>query len=401
MVKSFMMKFAPKLHLTLALILGIFLVESVSAQTNEKSDTSYFKEHVSFNGYVKDLRVLVIDEVGNTSSQAWFHNRMNFRYDINTKFTAKLQLRNRLFYGEILQNAPTLGQSLDVDPGSIDMAFNVIDRSSVVLNTFVDRLWLNYSTDKWDISLGRQRINWGQNIVWNPNDLFNVLNYADFDYEERPGSDALRVQRYLKNMSQVEFAYKHADSLEGMVIASMYRFNKKTYDIQIIGGKYFQDIALGLGWAGNLKNASFKGEMTYFEPIDTGNSTYIASVSIDGSIPGNWYITVSSLFNSQGTNDLNLLSSLTTNSNALSVKTLMPNKYSLFLSGAKQLGDLVSLNVAGIYAVDLNGLFLMPSLSYSIRDDLDLSLVGQSYFVKAGSISNPINSIFLRFKWSH
>jgi hypothetical protein len=395
-----MMKFAHKLALLVAVLLITCLTETSWAQDDESADTSYFKEHVSFNGYVKDLRAIVIDQLGNTSSQAWFHNRMNFRYDINSNLTAKLQLRNRLFYGEILKNAPTLGKSLDFDPGSIDMSFNILDKSSVVLNTFVDRMWINYSNEKWDLSIGRQRINWGQNIVWNPNDLFNVLNYADFDYEERPGSDAVRIQRYLKNMSQVEFAYKHSDSLEGMVIASMYRFNKKTYDIQFIGGKYFNDIALGLGWAGNLKNASFKGEMTYFEPIDSGNQTFVASISLDGSIAGNWYLTGSSLYNSQGTSDLNLLSSLTGNSN-LSVKTLMPNKYSLFFSGAKQLGDLVSFNLAGIYAIDLNGLFLMPSLSYSIRDDIDLSLVGQSYFVNTGSLKNPINSIFLRFRWSH
>jgi hypothetical protein len=79
----------------------------------------------------------------------------------------------------------------------------------------------------------------------------------------------------------------------------------------------------------------------------------------------------------------------------------MPNQYSAFLSGARQLGDLVSINLAGIYAVDLNGAFLMPSLSYSIRDDLDLSLVVQSFVVKLDKFENPGNTIFLRFKWSH
>ena len=34
------------------------------------------------------------------------------------------------------------------------------------------------------------------NLVWNPNDLFNAFSFVDFDYEERPGSDALRIQKY-------------------------------------------------------------------------------------------------------------------------------------------------------------------------------------------------------------
>lgn len=389
------MKCAPKCFL---ILIGLCFINLRSAA---QTDSSYIKEHFSYRGYLKDLRAVSIDANGNTFNQDWLHNRMNIRYGINNHFTAKLELRNRLFYGEIMKTNPALADGLDFDPGSVDLSFNLLDNKSTVLNTFVDRLWLDYSDDKWEVRLGRQRINWGQNLVWNPNDLFNVLNYTDFDYEERPGSDAFRIQRYFENFSSVQLAYKHSDSLEGTVIAGMYRFNKKTYDIQVILGKYLNDAALGLGWAGNLKNASFKGEMTYFMPIDEGSETFLASLSLDGSVGDNWYITGSTLFNSQGTNDPDKLATLSTNNSTLSVKNLMPNQYSAFLSGARQLGDLVSLNLAGIYAVDLNGVFLMPSLSYSIRDDIDLSLVVQSFVVKLDKFENPGNTIFLRFKWSH
>lgn len=372
-----------------------------NVQAKAQDDTiGYFKKHFSYNGYLKDLRALSIIDT-NTFSQDWLHNRMNLRYDLNDHFTAKIELRNRLFYGEIMKTNPILGETLEFDPGTVDLAFNVIDNDRMVLNTFVDRLWLNYSNDKWDIRLGRQRINWGQNLVWNPNDLFNVLNYADFDYEERPGGDAIRVQRYFDNLSQVELAYKHSDSLEGTVIAGMYRFNKRTYDVQIIAGKYLEDIALGVGWAGNLKDASFKGEMTFFQPIDEGEEAFLASLSIDGSMFNDWYMSLSTLYNSVGTNDPDRLANLGTNTANLTVKTLMPNQYSMFLSASKQMGDLMNFNAAAIYAVDLNGVFLMPSFSYSLIENLDLSLVVQSFLVKVDKLENPANTFFLRFKWSH
>lgn len=385
-----------------ARLIAIFFILSLALSAYAQNDSSsYIKEHFDYRGYVKDLRAVSIDDNSNTIGQAWLHNRMNFRYDINSNFTAKLELRNRLFYGEIMKVNPALGELLDFDPGSIDMSFNPIDNKSMVLNTFVDRLWLNYSNDNWDLRFGRQRINWGQNLVWNPNDLFNVLNYTDFDYEERPGSDAIRIQRYLPNMAQAELAYKHSDSLEGTVIAGLYRFNKKTYDIQFLAGKYLNDIALGAGWAGNLKNASFKGEISYFLPLEEGEEAFLASLSLDGSMGDNWFMSLSTLYNSLGTNDPDRLANLSTNSSNLTVKSLMPNQYSLFLSAGKQLGDLVNLNLAGIYAIDLNGAFFMPSVSYSIRDDFDLSLVVQSFVVKLDKLENPGNTIFLRLKWSH
>ena len=54
----------------------------------------------------------------------------------------------------------------------------------------------------------RQRINWGQTLVWNPNDIFNAYSYFDFDYIERPGSDAIRLQYYPDYSSAIEMAVK-------------------------------------------------------------------------------------------------------------------------------------------------------------------------------------------------
>ncbi len=55
----------------------------------------------------------------------------------------------------------------------------------------VDRLFLDFVKDDFQITVGRQRIAWGTCWVWNPTDLFNPLEVLDFDYEERPATDAL------------------------------------------------------------------------------------------------------------------------------------------------------------------------------------------------------------------
>ena len=140
-------------------------------------------------------------------------------------------------------------------------------KNQFVAHSVIDRMLIQYSDEKWDITIGRQRINWGINNIWNPNDIFNAYNFLDFDYEERPGNDAVRIQRNLKNSSALELAYKSGKNKDKHTAAFLYKLNKWKYDFQFLSGIYQTDYVLGGGWAGNIKEAGFKGEMSYFIPI--------------------------------------------------------------------------------------------------------------------------------------
>ena len=103
----------------------------------------------------------------------------------------------------------------------------------MLFNRTIDRASAEYNGGKWDITLGRQRINWGINTVWTPNDIFNTFNYFDFDYEEeRPGSDAARVQYAFTPSSTIELAVSPGKPANQNIGAVMYRFNKWNYDFQ-------------------------------------------------------------------------------------------------------------------------------------------------------------------------
>ncbi len=374
------------------------------------ADAQSFKDRFSYRGYLKDLRAMTwagIDSIGTVTAQYNFvHHRLNTRYQLDTSWELGLELRNRVFYGEFLKYQPGYGDQIAMDPGVIDMSWSWInDTGVIVAHTMVDRLWVNYSSKNWDIRMGRQRINWGQNIVWNPNDLFNVLNYADFDYEERPGSDALKVERFFKKSRSIQFAYKFAENFDDAVFAGMYRFNKKNYDVQILAGKYNHDLAVGLGWAGNLKDAGFKGESTYFHPIlnDTSEAVVLTSVSWDKTVGNGTYWLVSALHNSNGASDLQRLTELSAAGGAqLDLKSLMPNKYSVFVQVAGQISPIWSMNLGVIGALDIGGAFAMPTIGYSIKENVDLSIVGQSFVgLDDDKLKALSNAVFLRFKWSY
>ena len=148
------------------------------------------------------------------------------------------------------------------------MSWNIINKNSFLLNTTVDRLWLDFNYGKVQARIGRQRINWGQTLVWNPNDIFNAYSFFDFDYAERPGSDAVRLQYFPGYSSAAELAVK-IDNENDVTAAGLYRFNKWGYDIQFLAGYVnSEDIVLGAGWSGSIGSISFRGEGSWFEPVE-------------------------------------------------------------------------------------------------------------------------------------
>lgn len=250
--------------------IGVAIVGNGFAQ--DSIQTSW-RDKIEFGGYVKYMNTNQFVNLDNIFTDNLIHNRLNFKYYPNDNWTFSFEMRNRIFYGENLEINPNFAPSIDLDNGVVDMSWNLVDEPVLLMNATIDRANIEYNRGKWNIRLGRQRINWGINLAWNPNDLFNAYNFVDFDYQERPGSDALRIQYYTGAMSQVELAHRPGSNWDETILTSRYKFNKAGYDFQFIGGNYRTDATLGLGWAGNIKSIGFKGEGTYFHPRENAMDT--------------------------------------------------------------------------------------------------------------------------------
>ena len=373
------------------------------------------------NGYLKGLQSLYAfnESFPDFSNGQWsfvdtfltdnlIHNRLNFWWYINENLTFKADLRTRAFYGDLVRATPGFGRVVDnANNDYFDLSLVLIDNPSFVLHTMLDRLYLEYIRNDWELRLGRQRVNWGISTVWNPNDIFNAFDFTDFDYEERPGSDALRVKRYTGFASSVELVVKAFDTWDEAAMAGMWKFNKWSYDVQLLAGLVERDLAFGLGWAGNLGNAGFKGEMTCFLAMDEWFVNYEDAVNsfaltggVDYTFSSSLYLNVGYLYNSNGETDV---SSSELFVFQLSAKNLYPYRHALFLSGMYPLTPLINANLAVIYSpVEVHPLFLNPTFTFSIAQNWDIDLVGQIAFNKvAGSgYRSPIQAGFGRSKWS-
>lgn len=379
----------------LRISLLIFLWNSpvLRAQETEKK--------LSLSGYVKNLNEFgFIDRLEQLQWTSLFHNRLNFKFAASDEITARLEFRNRLYYGDAVKNIPGFAELISREDGWADLSWNLIESKNAVFNSTIDRALVNYHKGSWDITLGRQRVNWGMNLVWNPNDIFNTYNFLDFDYEERPGSDALRLQYYLDAFSKIEVTAKKGRGKDDHILAGMYKFNTSSYDIQFITGIYQRDWIFGAGWAGNLKEAGFKGELSYFVPRESYfNAEHVlsASVSADYVFKNGLYLNSAVLYNSNADNFLGNLESLLYAN--LDAKNLMPYKYSGFLQFSKEFSPILSGTTSFIYSPTNHSVLLMPSLNYSVARNWDLNFTGQSFF-EFEEYKTLGNSFFLRLRWS-
>jgi hypothetical protein len=360
-------------------------------------------------GYLSNMQQVLINE--NLNGGMWmdnlFHNRLNFYWYGGEYFTGSLQIRNRLMYGETIKSIPGYAEMAAEDMGWMDLSINVLEGESYFLNTAIDRVWLQYSREGVSITAGRQRINWGQTFVWNVNDVFNAYSYFDFDYEERPGSDAVRLEIFPNYTSTIELAAK-IDSSKRITAAALYRFNILSYDVQFLGGiLQEEDYFGGLGWSGNLAGAGFRGEATYFHPVSNPGDTsgmFMLSAGIDYTFPNTLMLQGEYLYSSRPFESQ--LGFLDYYSGTLTVKELAFAEHTLFISGSYQITPLFGATLAGMYFPDLKGYFFGPSLSYNVLNNIDLGFFVQYFNSEeedprnGNTFRQEVSMLFLRLKWN-
>ncbi len=394
----------------LSLLLQLFMLPSLRAQ--DSIDTTAVSSPPSapkvskwaISGYLKDLQYIQFKNV----HEQWtldnlIHNRIDLRWYPGKDWKVHVGLRNRLLYGQSVALYQQNESLLDGNNGYFDLGRIWADGKSYLLHATLDRASVDYSHGKWQVTVGRQRINWGMNLVWNPNDIFNAYSYFDFDYEERPGTDALRVQYYLNSTSSAELAYKPGKTANSSIIAALYKFNYKSYDIQFLAGKVNNDYAIGGGWSGVLGKAGFNGELTAFIPNSkspSSNTLVSASAGVNYTFDKSLYLHSAYLLNSGGVSNASAAQANLLLEN-VSAKSLSPSKHSLLGEVAYQFTPLIRGDISSIVDLGDGSFFLGPFATFSLTDNIEFLTGGQLFFGGKETLYGDYGKvIYLRLKWS-
>ena len=385
-------------------LVGMLLCLQLSGLAQEKpaeadSGTSGTGK-TSLNGYFSDL---LSPQYNNVQDQwkttNYLNQRLNFNWTPSSHFSFTAQLRSRFIYNQ-----------LGPDTSYINLYDGFVwQKDRLYFNSNFDRLNLKFTREKFEVTVGRQRINWGQSFVWNPNDLFNSYSFFDFDYIERPGSDAVRIQYYNSFTSSSELAAK-IDRDHKITVAVLHRFNLSGWDYQLLGGLLSsEDAVLGAGFTGNVKSVSIYGEGSYFRPIKNFNDTTalaMIDVGCSKTFSNNISLQLEGLYVSKEMNINNLYKFFQT---TLDVRKIAFAKINLFGSISYPLTPLCNGSFAVMWFPDtdgINGFYAGPSLDVSIGNNLGLSFIGQ-YF--NGNFPDAVTQqlqkqvlllSFVRMKWN-
>jgi len=366
------------------LILAFGFIAAAQAQTSFEQD-AYFSNLNNFTFFNPELSSIL--QFPNHWNDQQFHFRWNTHLYHGNNFALHTSLRNRLFTGYAWQeNLYNFKEQLELD--FLDLIS--INSKNSGLHHQVDRLYAQWEKGTINVRIGRQRINWGIQNYWNSHDLFNQINFLNFDYIENPGTDAIRVQYFRRN-NAVEIAFNKD------VQAGLYKFNLKSYDFQFILAKYFKDYTLGFGWAGQLKDAGFKGEFNYFKSPVKEDNTLVGSLSFDYSFKNGIYLSTGCLYRNQAEefNPLNLFNT------EITAKSPMPFKYNFLYQIVYPIHPLVQIGATVIHDADGRFVFVNPQLNISITESLDLLVGSQMTYLKLFDKLEDFNKIvFTRLQWS-
>ncbi|MCK4569973.1 MAG: hypothetical protein KAT76_06760 [Bacteroidales bacterium] len=360
--------------LTLLLFLSILVV---SAQQEKKA------RNWTLNGHLQSLgTVWVQDWDGTWQTMNQIKNRFDFRW-YPANFSVHVGMRNNFTYGMMPRlYYPYMADLAVSDPGYLDMTRLIGKDTSYYMTSNFDRFNIRYSNGDFQATVGRQRINWGINYVWNPNDIFNTFDYFDFDYVERPGCDAVHLQYYTGATSSVEAAIK-IDSRDKITLAGMYRFNKWNYDFQFLGGYMTGDYVLGAGWSGNIKGAGFNGEMSYFHPEENFSDTcgvLVGSLGVNYTFRNSLMLQFSGLYNSDGTTGPAGMGAGFFVYKEVSAKTFTLAKYLLFGNISYPVTPLFTASLASMYNPGDKSVFVGPTFDVSITSNIEFMITAQLFF---------------------
>jgi hypothetical protein len=358
-------------------------------------------DRLAAGGYASWLHMSMFEKPSdNWVNSSMLHNRLNFKLYPGQKTTIAIELRNRFVTGGMIDINPAYAKGLAEDPGWIDLSWNIASGNSYVLNTVVDRAYIDFTAGRFQIRAGRQRINWSQALVWNPNDIFNTYSFFDFDYVERPGSDAVRMTLSTGPASAAEAVVK-MNSENKVTAAALYRFSLLNTDLQFLAGETDQELfTAGLGWSGAAGSFSIRGEATLFTPFgDSGEekSTVIATAGIDRVFSDKFTALAQVMYSN---NPLNLNSFTELYEGGLTARQLAFSEFSAVGQISYSPVPLLNISLAAIWYPDLEGYFAGPTIDFSLAENVDFTFLWQYFDSVIAGEDVIINLGYIRIKYS-
>jgi len=222
----------------------------------------------------------------------------------------------------------------------------IFQQSELTNRTEIYRAYLEYAGERHFIVLGRQRVPFGVGRIWNPIDVFNPIDSFSVEPAEREGTEALRYEYALSDLSNLDVTLskqKSAARIKGFLHSA---------DLALVGvtdSDGDRDI-IGYEAAGELFNTNIelRSEGGSFYNRNTGERSTEFIVGADYGFQNSFTVLGEYRYNDDTQTDY------------------------FGLSLSYQPSPLVFLTLLHITQINDASFFTAPAIEYSIADDMTI-----------------------------
>jgi hypothetical protein len=389
----------------LCCLLCIAWATQTAAQTAAPPDPQPWTQQ--FSGYFKNL---ASGSRSYFTEDAWGDNldRVRLSYDGKERdwFVVHVDYDNEFHAGNLI-GLPDFETVRDRQSTAwVDLLHVFVNQSNAYWDTSLYRGYVSLRGGAATLTAGRQRIGWGTAHFFSPMDMFNPISPLQIEPEERQGVDAALLEVSSPGALRWNFVYAPQDGFRRSTSAVRLSRTIHNYDLDVAAARFGEEWTTGLDFAGQLRGAGLRGEMTYrwrhpipgLTPVSTHDALRLA-IGSDYAF-GNGLYLVGEYFYNQGQPDL-------PSNQPLDLTVLLQFSNEIFTlhrhfvsAGASY--PLTPLWKLETYVVaDLAGpsTVVLPRLSHSLTANADLSFGGQLFASsRTGEFHGLSDLFFIEFE---
>jgi hypothetical protein len=268
---------------------------------------------------------------------------------------------------------------------------------------YLDNAYIKLAFKNTDVTIGRQQISLGTGYTWNPTDLFNNKDILDPTYEQ-PGHNAINVEFPINNSSTLTVLYSPGEEWQNSARLLKYKWNWARFDFSAITiwrdwtftdyaffqTSNFQRKMYGADFVGELFGLGVWGEFGFNE-MDLNDGVEINQIKdfneivtgVDYTFKSGFYVMGEYYRNSLATNDWQDYS-LNNWMWYLSAELKTISRDQVLALCQYPATDLISLGFMTINSLSDKSSAIVPMMTFSIFQDVELTAYGNFYFGKDG-----------------
>jgi hypothetical protein len=315
--------------------------------------------------------------------------RIDLRKDLTGDFSFSANFTYKTFHGktrwDILQFLPEA--ITDEVPEEL-RTFYVFPFAE---QNYLDNACIKLGFKYFDLTLGKQQISVGTGYAWNPTDIFNIKDLLDPTYEQ-PGHNALRLDFFLGSLSSLSVLISPGENWDDS--ARMLRFKTRAarFDLSLVAVEkiwsfhdyeqfdfdsgYFPERPerrrlLGGAAAGELFGIGVWMEYAYND-MEKSKNFHELVAGCDYTFDFQTYIMIEFYRNTLGRSDYTLYS-LTDWMRLYTNEQKAVSRDQIYVYLRHPAADLMNVGFSAIYSFSDQSWALVPTLTYSLSDDVELT----------------------------